>query len=116
LDLAANKKILMFISPAILAEYEEVLRRPRFKLDPARIADSLAVIRNTSTEVSPTHILKISAHESDNRFYECAEAAKADYLITGNTKDFIKDHKTTKTITPRKFIDLIIPELAQGGW
>ena len=60
LDLAANKKILRFVSPAILAEYEEVLRRPRLKLDPARIADSLAVIRNTSMEVLPTDILKIS--------------------------------------------------------
>ena len=28
LDLAANKTILMFVSPAILAEYEAVLRRP----------------------------------------------------------------------------------------
>ena len=65
-------------------------------------------------EVLPTEILKISGHESDNRFYECAEAAKADYLITGNTKDFGKDHKTTKIVTPRSFIDLIIPVLSQG--
>src|SRR5204863_8368163 len=34
-------------------------------------------------EVLPTEILKISGHESDNRFYECAEAAKADYLDHG---------------------------------
>jgi hypothetical protein len=33
------------------------------------------VIRKTSMEVLPNNILKISAHESDNRFYECAEAA-----------------------------------------
>ena len=114
LDLAANRKILMFISPAILAEYEEVLRRPRLKLHPARIADSLAVIRNTSTEVVPTHTLKISKHESDNRFYECAEAARADYLITGNTRHFSKNYKSTKVVTPRDFLDLILPELAKG--
>ncbi len=35
LDLAANKKILMVVSEPILAEYAEVLRRPRLKLDPA---------------------------------------------------------------------------------
>ena len=44
LDLAANKKIQMFVSPPVLAEYEEVLRRPRLKLAPARIAAALAVI------------------------------------------------------------------------
>ena len=114
LDLAANKQIPMFISPAVLAEYHEVLHRPRLKLNPARIADALAVIRNTSTEVFPTSTLKISGHESDNRFYECAEVAEADYLITGNTAHFSKDHKTTKIITPKDFIDLIIPLLTQG--
>jgi len=35
-------------------------------------------------------------------------------LITGNTKDFSRDHKTTKIIKPRDFIDLIIPELPEG--
>jgi putative PIN family toxin of toxin-antitoxin system len=53
LDLAANKLILMFISPAVLAEYEAVLRRPRLQLSPSRIASSLAVIRNTSRWSGP---------------------------------------------------------------
>ncbi len=96
-SLATNKKILMFVSPAVLAEYEEVLHRPRLKLDPAKIA-----------AVSPTTTLSISNHQSDNRLYECAEAAEADYLITGSTAHFSKDHKTAKIITPRKFIDLIV--------
>src|SRR5438034_4258153 len=95
LDLAANQKIQMFISPAVLAEYEEVLHRARLNLDSARITATLAVIRSTSTEVLPIITLKLSAHESDNRFYECADAAGADYLITGNTSHFAKHHKTT---------------------
>ena len=112
LDLAANRRILMFVSPPVLEEYEEVLRRPRLKLDSAKIADFLAVISNTSALVNPARSLKISEHESDNRFYECTEAAEADYLITGNTKGFSKDHKTTKIITPRAFIDMIIRQFA----
>jgi len=53
LDLAANKTILMFVSPAILAEYEAVLRRPQLSLSPAAVASSLAVIRNISRLVKP---------------------------------------------------------------
>jgi uncharacterized protein len=45
LDLAVNRKILMFTSPALLAEYEEVLRRPRLKLSPGRVSGVMAVIR-----------------------------------------------------------------------
>ena len=114
LNLATNKRLQMFVSPAILAEYEKVLRRPRLKLDPARITAVLALIRNTSTEVFPTQTVTISDDEADNRFYECAEAAAADYLITGNIQDFSKGHKTTKIITPRDFIDWVVPQLAQG--
>jgi putative PIN family toxin of toxin-antitoxin system len=107
LDLAANQKILMCVSEDILAEYQEVLRRPRFKLALARIETSMALIRNTSRLIKPRRILKVSPHESDNRFYECAEAAKANFLITGNTKHFPESHQTTSIVTPREFIDLI---------
>ena len=55
LDLAANQRILMFASPPVLAEYEEVLRRPRFKVDSARIESAMALIRNTSKLVSSSY-------------------------------------------------------------
>ncbi len=42
LDLAANRKVLMVVSPDILAEYAEVLRRPRFKLGPAYVNQALS--------------------------------------------------------------------------
>ena len=107
LDLAAHKKILMLISQPVLAEYEEVLRRPRLKLDPIKVENSLAVIRDTSKRVKPTKTLKKSPDESDNRFYECAEAGQANFLITGNTRDFPQSHKGTQIVTPREFIELI---------
>ena len=44
LDLAANQRILMYVSPPVLAEYEEVLHRARLKLDPARITATLVSI------------------------------------------------------------------------
>jgi putative PIN family toxin of toxin-antitoxin system len=115
LDLAANQKILMCVSDDILAEYQAVLRRPRFKLALARIESSMALIRNTSKLIKPRRTLKVSPHEPDNRFYECAEAAKANFLITGNTKHFPESHKTTRIVTPREFIDLIGPMLVRSN-
>jgi uncharacterized protein len=114
LDLAANRKILMVISEPILGEYEDVLRRPRLKLDPIKVKSVLAVIRGTSKLVKPKRIVKKSPDESDNRFYECAEAGKANFLITGNTKDFPENHKGTRIVTPREFIELIGPMLIWG--
>lgn len=114
LDLAANTKILMVVSEPILAEYQEVLRRPRLKLDPLKIKNALAVIRSTSRLVKPIRTVKKSPDESDNRFYECAEAGKANFLITGNIRHFPESHKGTRIVTPREFIELIGPMLIWG--
>jgi uncharacterized protein len=114
LDLAANRLVLMVISGETMAEYEEVLRRPCFKLSPLRVRNMLATIRNTSDVVRPDRTLAISRDEADNRFYECADAGEADYLITGNTRHFPAGHKKTKIVTPREFIERIAGGLATG--
>jgi hypothetical protein len=67
----------------VLAEYDEVLRRPRLKLQQRQIDEALAAIRKVANLVAPAQTLSVSADESDNRFLECAEAAEADYLVTG---------------------------------
>lgn len=46
-NLTTNKKILMCVSPAVLAEYEEVMRRPRLKIEPAKITGAMELIRST---------------------------------------------------------------------
>jgi len=114
LDLAANRVILMFISPPVLTEYEAVLRRSSLKIDPSRIASSLAVIRNTSRLVRPTRRLAEAADEPDNRFLECAAAAGADFIITGNAKHFPQRFENIRIVTPRDFLDLITAEVASS--
>ena len=114
MDLAANGNILMCVSDAVLAEYREVLNRPRLKLTPERIAGALSVIRKTSLHVKPTQrVSVITADEPDNRLLECAEAAGADYLVTGNTKHFPKSFKNTVIVTPKQFMGLLLPQIAR---
>jgi predicted nucleic acid-binding protein len=69
----------VLISAALLAEYREVFSRPKFaRIPSAKVAILLALIESEATLVTPTERLAISAHDSDNRFYECADAAGAD--------------------------------------
>jgi predicted nucleic acid-binding protein len=53
----------------------------------------------------------VTTDPDDNKFLECADAARADYLITGNQKHFPKFWKKTKVIMSREFIDLVAPHL-----
>ena len=71
----------------------------------------LQLTRSHSYIVTPSRRLEVAGEPDDNRFLECADAAKADYLITGNQKHFPRFWKKTKIITAREFISLAAPHL-----
>jgi predicted nucleic acid-binding protein len=88
------------------------LRRPRLKIDPLRIVDVLGLIRKNGLLVHPTVVATAAkGDESDNRFLECAGAGQADYIVIGNTKHFPATFGPSRVVTPRQFIDLILPFL-----
>ena len=60
-SLALNRWMELCVSPLVMAEYEEVLRRPRLDLDPGKVATALARIRDVSVIVSPTQSVARSA-------------------------------------------------------
>jgi putative PIN family toxin of toxin-antitoxin system len=96
----------MFVSQPVLDEYREVFSRPKFShLDPKNVSRLLDLIKAEATMVTPTTTLAISEHDSDNRFYECAEAARADYIVTGNSRHFSKPYQNTKIITGRQLLE-----------
>ncbi|MBL8179438.1 MAG: putative toxin-antitoxin system toxin component, PIN family [Bryobacterales bacterium] len=93
--LAASGKIQMCVSPPILAEYESVLRRPKFKFTLDLIEGVLQLIRETAVLFTDLPTIKALADEKDNCFLECADAASAHFLVTGNTRHFptaLQDH------------------------
>jgi putative PIN family toxin of toxin-antitoxin system len=81
----AFRAVELCVSQAVVAEYREVLARPKFShLDSQEVSRLLAMIEAAGTMFTPTETLIISKHPSDNRFYECADAAAAHYIVTGN--------------------------------
>ena len=66
----------------------------------------LRLLRAAAVEVKPRGRLKISDDEQDNRIYECAVAAKANYIVTENIKDFPTSYKYTKIITARQLLSV----------
>jgi predicted nucleic acid-binding protein len=47
----------------------------------------------------------------DNKFLGCADAARADYLLTGNQRHFPIYWKKTKVISSGEFLTLVAPHL-----
>jgi putative PIN family toxin of toxin-antitoxin system len=108
INLVAFRAVELFVSEAVMAEYREVFSRPKFAhLPSAEVAALLALIESEATMVTPTTCLEISKHDSDNRFYECADAAQADYIVTGNARHFTKPHKNTQIVNGRELLELM---------
>lgn len=104
LDLTLQGKVRAALSRPILAELERVLRRPSFDFEPRKIGSFLALFRSRARLVSPSRTLDICRKDpSDNRFLECAEAAKAEFLITGNKSHFPLRYRNTVVVSPREF-------------
>jgi putative PIN family toxin of toxin-antitoxin system len=111
LTLALTRPAHLYVSAAILDEYSEILARPRFRIPKGVRLQVLQTIKNRSNLVTPLRQLEVCADPEDNIFVECADAARADYLITGNQKHFPAYWKSTKIITAREFIGLAAPHL-----
>jgi uncharacterized protein len=107
-DLIVTRKLRACLTDDVLAEYYRVFSYERLQhLDRRRIARLRGLLEAVSLKVRPQGRLKISTHEDDNRVYECAAAAKADYIITENTRHFTTPHKITKIITARQLLKLL---------
>lgn len=109
--LAITKPARWYVSRLILEEYREVLRRPELRIRKGLQLQLLQLIKNKSHVVAKTPHLEVTHDQDDNIFLECAEAARADYLVTGNQKHFPRFWKKTKVITPREFVSLVAPHL-----
>lgn len=108
-ELMIAGKIRPYATAAVIEEYYRVFEYNKHlqQLDKRRIARLRGALEVAAIKVKSRGRLRISPDESDNRIYECAVAAKADYIITENTKDFPKPHKYTKIITARQLLTLM---------
>ncbi len=107
--LAITKPASLYVTEAILTEYREVLARPEFKIRRGLRQQLLQLIKNHAQLVTPARALHLAPDPDDNKFLECADAARADYLITGNQRHFPKFWKQTKVITSTEFIGIVAP-------
>jgi putative PIN family toxin of toxin-antitoxin system len=109
--LAITKPARLYVSAPILQEYGDVLSRPELSIRRGLRLQLMQLIKNHGHLVVPSRRLEVTNDPDDNIFVECADAARADYLVTGNRRHFPAFWKNTKIITPREFVSLAAPHL-----
>jgi uncharacterized protein len=111
--LAMNKPARWYVTDEIVSEYATVLARPELKIRRSLRQQLLQLIRNHSHVVTPSRVPEVTSDLDDNMFIACADAARADYLVTGNQRHFPKFWKNTKIISPSELLNVLAPHLFQ---
>jgi putative PIN family toxin of toxin-antitoxin system len=109
--LAMAKPARWYVSDPIVSEYTMVLARPELKIRRSMRQQLLQLIKNHTRLVTPSRVPQVTSDPDDNIFVECADAARADYLVTGNQRHFPKFWKNTKIISSSEFLSVIAPHL-----
>jgi putative PIN family toxin of toxin-antitoxin system len=92
------------LSSEVLSEYREVLSRPKFARQSERIQAILEMLEAIAERVIPQDRLTLASDDDDNRLLECAMAAHADWLVTGNRKHFPDRIGDTRILAPHEFL------------
>ena len=106
LELALRGRFGFYLSFFILEEVAGVLTR-KFGWEEERTAQVIRVIENAATLLDPPRLPEvIEDGHSDNHILECAVAAEADYLVTGDRRHLLPlgEHRSTKIVNAPRFL------------
>lgn len=97
-----------WVTPEVWAEYQEVAARPKF----VAVRDALdLILAQFETRICRTSAAGIGTpraiDEDDNCFIDCAAAAEADYLVTGNLRHYPPEWGRTRAVNARGLWDLL---------
>ncbi|MFA9478916.1 putative toxin-antitoxin system toxin component, PIN family [Phycisphaerales bacterium AB-hyl4] len=93
LQLLLAERVRLCYDARMLAEYREVLARPRFGFDPEAVAEVLTFLEQTGELVAAVPLGAVLPDPDDAMFLEVAVAGRVDYLVTGNIKHFPVRHR-----------------------
>jgi putative PIN family toxin of toxin-antitoxin system len=103
--LLLEEKATICYDSRIIAEYLDVLRRPKFGFPSKEVEDIIDFIKVSGTLCTAYSDLVKSTHRADLPFAQACLAAGAEYLITGNTQHFPKNIGQASVVTPSKFLE-----------
>lgn len=103
--MVSSSEVTLCFDALILAEYSEVLHRPKFGFDKEKVAALMDHIEHRGHIVASSPLRHSLPDPDDEPFLKVALAAKAVCLVTGNTSHFpTKLSEGGKILSPAGFL------------
>jgi putative PIN family toxin of toxin-antitoxin system len=109
LEAALSGAIEISVSESIIQEFQTVLSRPRFGLTAQFVQNVVAELTALAEWVTPDkHHQVVTEDLSDNLVLDCAIAAGAQYLVTGDAHLLqIQSYQEVTIITPQDLLQIL---------
>ena len=105
LALLANGKLIPYFDTRMLAEYHDVLYRPKFAFDKNKLATFLKELELVGELVIGVPLQNSLPDPADNMFLEVALACNAECIVTGNLNHFPEHDRCGVTVlSPLEFM------------
>jgi uncharacterized protein len=110
---ASREDFEWIVSKEIMAEYSDVLTRPKFGLPKNILNAWRAILDRLTVTCTVDHVIDFPRDRKDAKFLSCSVAAGADYFITGDS-DFNEAHQllTTTILSVSQFKKLVSDRLS----
>lgn len=104
---AAEGRCELEISKPVIHEVLDVLAR-KFDRDTEELARVAVFLAELGEVVSPRKAIRVMRDVPDNRILECALAARASVIVTGDHAMLaLGEHKKARIVTLREFLDML---------
>ena len=102
--MVSSGELTLSFDARILSEYDEVLRRPKFRFGKEKVDVLLGYIVYRGRTVAPSPLDNSLPDSEDEPFLEVALAGKAVCLVTGNQDHFpVELCQRVKVFSPKEF-------------
>lgn len=101
------KKFTLIVNEAVVREYLDVIKRPKFNIPAEEIEATTDYLLKNAEFVTPLEsITAVEADPSDNKFLEAALQGNAIHIVSGDSHLLeLKTFRDISIITAREFIE-----------
>jgi putative PIN family toxin of toxin-antitoxin system len=106
IDRVVSKLDDLFISIDILDEISDVINRPKFKADKKETENYISEIKRIANNIDISEHIDLSRDKKDNKYIDCAIAADADFIVSGDTHLLeLKEYGKIKIVKAKEYLD-----------
>jgi uncharacterized protein len=103
-EMARAGRLTACVSAVLIDEYREVAARKKFAELQECLIGNIEAILLGAVRVEPSEICNACGDPDDNALLECALAAGAAFVVTGNLRDFPEEWRGVRVVNARALL------------